>query len=337
MKRFVSTPPGPWWPWSAGANAVVGNAGVVPWIVLAGWVLIAYQFGRWQFNQGLLFDRATADVRRHTAGGLTRLFDRLFRLPSAVLPDPLGMLVEKELRTTSRSPRFRLVFIMGFTFGLIIWLPIAIRQGLGSGSFFVDNYLTFVSLYALLLLGEASFWNSFGFDRAAAQTYFLVGVPAPQILLGKNLAALVFVCLEVIAVSIVCFLLRMPMTGRHLVEALLVTMVLALYMFAAGNLGSTRYPRPVDPRRTWRSASTSRFQAMLLLVYPLIALPVVLAFLARYAFESNLAFYVVLGFAAVLGGVVYWIAMESATKTLSSRLESFTATLAEGQGPVSTS
>jgi len=32
-----------------------------------------------------------------------------------------------------------------------------------------DNYLTFVSVYALLLLSDALFWNSFGFDRSAAQ------------------------------------------------------------------------------------------------------------------------------------------------------------------------
>ena len=44
--------------------------------------------------------------------------DRFFRLPSLVLPDPLAAIVEKELRSLARTPRFRTVFIMGFTFGL---------------------------------------------------------------------------------------------------------------------------------------------------------------------------------------------------------------------------
>ena len=33
-------------------------------------------------------------------------------------------MVEKELRTFARSARFRTVFIMGFSFGLLVWLPV---------------------------------------------------------------------------------------------------------------------------------------------------------------------------------------------------------------------
>ena len=69
-----------------------------------------------------------------------------------LLGDPLGALIEKEVRFLSRSPRFRLVFLMGFTFGLLIWLPVALgRQGV-SQSFLSGNYLTVVSVYSLLLL-----------------------------------------------------------------------------------------------------------------------------------------------------------------------------------------
>ena len=41
----------------------------------------------------------------------------------------------------------------------------------------LGNYLTVVSVYSLLLLSEVCFWNSFGFDRSAAQIYFLAPVP----------------------------------------------------------------------------------------------------------------------------------------------------------------
>ena len=43
-------------------------------------------------------------------------------------------------------------------------------------------------------------------------------------------------------------------------------------------------------------------------------MPVALAYLARYAFESEWAFFGVLLFGAVLGGVAYWFSMESAVK-----------------------
>ena len=45
---------------------------------------------------------------------------------------------------------------MGFSFGLLIWLPLAFRGGQESDGFFAQNYLTIVSAYALMLLGEVS-------------------------------------------------------------------------------------------------------------------------------------------------------------------------------------
>ena len=59
-----------------------------------------------------------------------------------------------------------------------------------------------VSVYSLLLLSEACFWNSFGFDRSAAQIYFLAPVPFSRVLIGKNLSALFFIVLEISAITI---------------------------------------------------------------------------------------------------------------------------------------
>ena len=61
---------------------------------------------------------------------------------------------------------------MGFSFGLLIWTPIAFGRLSTERSFMSDNYLTMVSIYALLLLSDALFWNCFGFDRSAAQDLF---------------------------------------------------------------------------------------------------------------------------------------------------------------------
>ena len=63
---------------------------------------------------------ARVPLQRHAEG----LVESFFRWPSMVFSDPLAALVEKEIRFLAAPPRFRLVFLMGFTFGLVIWLPI---------------------------------------------------------------------------------------------------------------------------------------------------------------------------------------------------------------------
>ena len=192
-----------------------------------------------------------------------------------------------------------------------------------------------MSAYALFLLGEVTFWNSFGFDRTAAQVYFLVPVSASRVLIGKNLAALFFVLLDVTAVAGVCLLLGMPFSPGKVTEAYLVVGVLALYLLAAGNLGSTRHARPMDPKHAWRSTSAGRFQAMMLLVYPVVSIPVILAFLMRYLFDSELAFFAALGCAAAAGGALYWVALQSAVRATRERREELLSALSAGQGPIS--
>jgi hypothetical protein len=65
-------------------------------------------------------------------------------------------------------------------------------------------------------------------------------------------------------------------------------------------------------------------------------LPVFLAFWARYVFGSDLIFYLILTFAAILGGAVYWIAMDSATQTAVERREKILMELSRSEGPLAT-
>jgi ABC-2 type transport system permease protein len=261
--------------------------------------------------------------------------DRFYAIPSALLPDPLGALVEREIRFLSRAPRFRLVFLMGFSFGLLIWLPMAYRLGRSPDSVIGNNYLTFVTVYALMLLGEVTFWNTFGFDRSAVQVYFVTPVKLSMVFLAKNIASAFYVFLEISAVVAVCLALRMPITPARLLESYAVTLVMALYLMAIGNLGSVYYPRPVNPAQSWRS-SANRFQALLLLVYPLVSIPIALAYLARWAFDNEWAFYLVLSFGAALGAVVYLVAMDSSVAAAETRKEKLVAALSQSEGPVAT-
>jgi ABC-2 type transport system permease protein len=233
-----------------------------------------------------------------------------------------------------RTPRYRMVFVMGFSFGLMLWLPMILGQRAGKHGALSAHFLTVVSVYALTLLGQVSFWNCFGFDRSAAQFYFAAPLGMSRVFLGKNLAALVFIYMEVFILIAVTSLFKVSFGAAQIVETLLVVGVSSIYMLALGNISSVQYPRGLNPERVSQGGASSRFQALIMILYPLSLLPVLLAYLARYGFASELAFYLVLGFAAVIGGVLYWIAMESAVTTAGEHRERIIGELSRGDGPV---
>lgn len=330
LEAVGSHPAGELWPWNLTARLVLGQGGWWALAGLLGWTGAAGAFGWWQFERGFRFDADAARTEGRREGSREGWWERLLAIPSLVLKDPLGALVEKELRVLTRAPRFRLTFIMGFSFGLVIWLPLGIRS---PESFFAANYLAIVSFYALALLGEVSIWNSWGFDRGAAQFYYVAPVGLRAVMVAKNVVALVFVVLEVGVIAVVSRFLPLETTVAKMAEALASVVVVAIFLLAAGNFGSVLYPRGVDPGQ-WRAASPGRFQALLLVLYPAASAPVALAYLGRFAFDSEVAFWGVLGFGALLGGVVYWIALESAVRLAGERREQLLAVLSAREGPV---
>ena len=322
------------WPWTATADFLQGHQMLRSTAILFGWLAAAGLFSYWQFRRTISFDMEAASARPSGKSVRFGLAERFFRLPSVLLGDPLGALVEKEVRFLTRSPRFRLVFLMGFTFGLLIWLPVAFgRQG-SSQSFLSGNYLTVVSVYSLLLLSEACFWNSFGFDRSAAQVYFLAPVPFSQVLIGKNLTALFFIALEIGMIALVCGLLGMPLGPRTLAEAFGVAGVITILMLAAGNQLSIRQARAMNPAASFRSGSSGRVQALLFAIYPIAFVPVGLAYLARYALGSEVAFFVILAMDGALGAVVYKLSLDSAVVTAGQLKEQMISALSRGEGPI---
>jgi len=335
LRYFFTETPGGFWPWTAVSNAVLRNGMVMPFLILTTWALAALIFGRWQFERSLHYD---AQDTRSQAAATTRTLSRLesfYRLPALFLPDPLAAVVEKELRALSRTPRFRMVFIMGFSFGLLVWLPITLGKG-SHGSIVADHYLTIVSVYALTLLGQVSYLNTFGFDRSAAQVYFSVPVSISQALIGKNIAAALFIFFEMLAVTLASFALRIRLTSDAVAEAFTVTAIVGVYLFAIGNLSSIHFPRAMNPERVSQGGAASRLQALIFLFYPIALLPVTLAFWARSVFDSQLIFGLILGFSAILGVVVYWISMESAVGAANKRREKLLMELSRSEGPVAT-
>ncbi|MCS6952446.1 MAG: hypothetical protein RMK57_06670 [Bryobacterales bacterium] len=321
------------WPWAVAARLALGEGRTWDWPLLALWVAGAWWFGRWQFERSLESEAGAEPASRRDAS--RGAVPRLWRLPGWLLRDPLAAIVEKELRSLARSPRFRLVFLMGFTFGVIIFLPLILRASRAPGSEPLGAaYLVMVGAYALLLLGDVAFWNIFGFDRAAAQAYLLTPTPVAKVFVGKNVATGVFVVLEMAAITAVWAVARLPLELAAVAEAFAVTLVLALYFMAGGNLASAYYPRAVHPEKSTGASSPLRVRLLLIFLYPIGALPVLLAYGARYAFDSQGAFWAVLAFAAALGAAAYWAALDSAVTRLERHRDEFLAALTQTEGPI---
>jgi ABC-2 type transport system permease protein len=328
--RMLMSNSGNAWPWSAAANLALAREPIPSLAYLLSWCVIAAAFGLWQFSLSIAFDPQSTGGRRIRPANHPGLLERFYRLPSFLLSDPLGALVEKEVRFLVRSPRFRLVFMMGFTFGLVIWLPVAFGRGGLTHGFLSSNYLTVVSVYSLLLLSEVCFWNSFGFDRSAAQFYFLAPVPFSRVLIGKNLSAILFIALEIGSVTTVCAILGMPLNIAKLAEAFSVAGVMSILLLGAGNILSVRQARGVNPDSSFRSGAAGRLQAILLVVYPIAFLPAGLAYLARWAFDSEAAFFAVLAFDAAVGMLIYKLALDSAVAASERTKEAIVAALSAG-------
>jgi ABC-2 type transport system permease protein len=327
-------------PWTAAAHLAVPTLrGGIEWLALlslCGWTLLALWFGRTQFERNLRYDAVAAQATPLSSRGSRwrGLSERFYRLPSLLFGDPLACLIEKELRSLARTPRFRMVFIMGFTFGLVIWFPTLAGRRAGFSTGGSPYFLAVVCVYALTLLGQVTYWNCFGFDRSAAVFYFAAPQPLSRTLAGKNIASLIYIFLEVLILTGVTAALGVSGGWRTVVETLLVVGVCSLYLLALGNIASVQYPRGLSPERVSQGGASSRFQGLIFILYPLALMPVFLAYLARYAFESEIIFTLIMAIAAILGGVLYAMAIESAVSTATQRRERILQDLSKGDGPV---
>jgi len=323
-------------PWVAVSNAMLGQSELWSLTILAAWTLAAAGFGRTQFERNLRYDAVAAQATPLDAAPSSKpsWSDRFYRLPALLFGDPLAALIEKELRSLARTPRFRMVFVMGFSFGLMVWLPLVLGRQSERVGFLEENFLVAVSVYALTLLGQVTYWNCFGFDRSAVQIYFAAPQPIAVTLRAKNIASLIVVYLEVLVLTGLTWVLHVGVSLGKIAETLLVVGVCAFYMLAFGNISSVHYPRALTPDRVSQGGASSRFQAFVFILYPLALLPVFLAYLARYAFDSQTAFAAVLALAAALGGGLYGLAMESAVKTATTNRERILVDLSRGEGPV---
>ncbi|HVW09769.1 MAG TPA: hypothetical protein VHC90_14370 [Bryobacteraceae bacterium] len=319
------------WPWAAMGAVMLRQNVAAGALMGAAWIAAALFFSRWQFARMLAFD-GMVSARREKQASPDSLTERIFRLPSRFLPDPLAALVEKELRTLTRISRFRMAYGMSCFFGVLLVMP-SIRRGNRHG--FLEYALPVMAVYGLLMLGQITYWNSLGFDRSAAQGYFCWPVRFRDALIAKNLTVMVMLIPQIVLIILVAHAFHVPSSAGKIVEAFVVVGIAALFWFGLGNISSVRMPRAMNPDKM--NQMSNKLQALTILAAPVVLLPVVLAYWARAVFESEIVFAGIMAIAAILGGIFYWVALDSAVHTAIARRESLLQELSRADGPISTS
>jgi ABC-2 type transport system permease protein len=331
----------PVWAAPSGVCAAIalGTAGWFEFAVAFAYAAVAGVFGYFMFRSSCkLTSASTAGEqapRMRASKSRESWFGRLIRAIGAPLPDPLGALVEKEIKYLWRSPRFRLPFFMGFTFGVIAWTPILYRMEGELGDWMKGGAVSFISLYAMLLLGPVLFLNRFGFDRGAARFYFWMPVSFEELLTAKNLATAAFAFFETAAVALMCWIAGLPVTPWVILEALAVTTTALFYLQSVGNHMSVHFPIASNPDRVSRAGQGHGLRAAVqFLLFPMSLTPVFAAFVWRFLFESQSGFVWIMLAAAILGGLIYWATFLNAASHATKHREVFLGHLARGEGPL---
>jgi ABC-2 type transport system permease protein len=328
---------GPGTPWHEFASLALGRPGLVSIAAAMFWLVLAWWLSRRQFAASLLLDFGQGGGDSSLARGTARstkpgVVELLANFVSGFLPDPYGALVEKEVSSLLRTPRFRVLFGMACFFSVVIFFPMAF--GRHGASFLASNYIAFVNTYGMLICGEVLIWNVFGFDRRAAQLYYVTPAGFKQVLLAKNAVAAFFIGIQTLVVVSASFV--MPRRGdvAAIAGGIAISGVVFLFFLAAGNYASVSFPRPVQPNQTFRRQSGGKTQLILLASYILMAVPIGLAFLARWATGKNWVFFAVLTFDLFAAACFYYVSLEPVMAMGIRDRERIIDALSKGSDPI---
>ncbi len=330
---------GPGTPWHEFAMLAFGGPGMLAAGAAVFWLAFAWWLARRQFAGSLVLDfsqgegggaeRPRSEPGKPVKPGLVEL---LAVAPGRFLRDPYAALIEKEVSSLLRTPRFRVIFGMACLFSVIIFFPIAFgRQGVG---FLATNYVAFVNTYGMLIVGEVLIWNVFGFDRRAAQLYFVTPTAFKQVLLAKNATAALFVALQTTVVVAASFLMPRHADPAAVAGGVLISAVVFLFFLSAGNYSSIAFPRAVQPNQTMRRQAGGKTQLILFGVYLLMAIPIGLAFLARWATGEDWVFLAALAVDLFAAGCFYYVSLEPVMAKGERERERIMDALSKGADPI---
>ena len=334
---FLAIARGNFTPWRQVSDLSVGSFSLLD-ILLVLWISVFYLFARWQFEKGLRQDdsfRAGGTPVAPRAGTETAARPkRLLDIPNLLFKDPLAALLQKEFRSLVRMPRFRITFGMACVFSVILFLPVGLNSARGHSTFMRDNFLPAVTLYGLLLLSDVLLINAFGFDRRAAQIYFVAPIPLESVLKAKNLTAIFFIAVQATVVLLLAMTMRMGVTPLNIGNAVAAAAVVGVYFLCIGNFTSIAMPRPTDPAQTLRKQGGGKMQFWFILCSLGMFLLVGFAFLARWATQRSWAALAVLLIEFAIGLIVYRIATQSAIERAQRARENLIEALSRGASPI---
>ena len=190
-----------------------------------------------------------------------------------------------------------------------------------------------MSLYGLLMLGQISYWNAFGFDRSAIQGYFSWPIRFRDAMVAKNLAVGCLILPQVAVIAIFGRAMHLPASPAKVLETLVVALIAAAYWCTVGNMVSVRMPRPLDPDKL--NQMSNKLQALSILASPLLLLPVALAYWARAVLDNQWIFVALLAISAIVGAIFYRIGLDSSVETARRERESLLNQLSRAEGPLS--
>ncbi len=302
-------------PWHAEAMLTLGQSQIVDLLVLTFWTVLTFVVARGLFMRSLTFEEtaqpaalAAIDRRRFTGktrAGWSSLLYRFFE-------DPLATLIEKELRSLVRTPRFRIRFGMACIFSVLIFVPLAANTSRAGSNFLDRNFFPVTTLYGLLLLSDAVILNVFGTDRAAAALYFVAPIHFASVLRAKNIVAVICASLQAAIVLAFTAVLRHHFEWLDAVSSFGSSAVVGVFFLAVGNLTSVSLAWPSDPKQMLRRTAGGRLQLWVLGCSVGMAILIGAALLARWALDSYWAFVGVLGIELVVAAIVYKVATDTA-------------------------
>jgi hypothetical protein len=204
-----------------------------------------------------------------------------------------------------------------------------------ANAFISNNFLPVVNVYGLLLLGDVLVWNVFGFDRGSTALYFVTPVALELVLKAKNVAAIAFMVLQMVAVWVLAAAFQLSITPLALVNAFAASAVVGIFFLSVGNLSSVAIAKPMDPAQTFRKQASGNMQLRLMGSSIGLLLLLGFAFAARWALQANWALLAVLGFEFGIGLIVYRLATESAVARGTRERERILDDLSKGASAIS--
>lgn len=320
-------------PWGAAASSSAGSPDARHLVTLLCWIFASFALAYWAFTKSLssddTFQSASSLAARNSRRALTPAdyVHRIFR-------DPMAALIEKEIRSLIRMPRFRVVFAMACLLGMLVFFTTSGGSEGAYPRFLKNNLFAGLNLYGLLLLSETLLLNVFGLDRAVAQLYFAAPVEFSNVLKAKNWTAVFFIALQNLVVFIIAILFRAQITWEGAVSGMLISAVVTMFLLAFGNMTSVIAPRPIDPSEAFRKQSGAKMQLWIFAAALGFFMLAGFAFLTRYVLQSTVAFWAVLVLELAVGFGVYRLALDRAQQRGLRDREAILQALSKSTSPV---